>query len=124
MQAEEKKQGSLVQEVIERPDREITVAMRHGTYDKLDDDGIASPGTRVSGATLYTPAAKPSCSVSCGLLFVLDWLAGHARYLALLHTALSPRTANGCNTYLTLPTISKKLTAAGSNSLSTNAIVL
>ena len=53
MQAEEKKQGSLVQEVIERPDREVTVAMRHGTYDKLDDDGIASPGTRVSGATPF-----------------------------------------------------------------------
>ena len=48
-QAEEKKQGSLVQEVIEVPDRSTTVAMRHGTYDKLDDDGIAPPGTRVSG---------------------------------------------------------------------------
>ena len=47
VQAEEKKQGSLVQEVIERPNREVTVAMRHGTYDKLDDDGIAPPGTRV-----------------------------------------------------------------------------
>ena len=49
MQAEEKKQGSLVQEVIEVPERGATVAMRHGTYDKLDADGIAPPGTRVSG---------------------------------------------------------------------------
>ena len=48
-QAEEKKQGSLVQEVIEVPERGATVAMRHGTYDKLDADGIAPPGTRVSG---------------------------------------------------------------------------
>jgi DNA-directed RNA polymerase II subunit RPB2 len=49
VQAEEKKQGSLVQEVIEVPERGATVAMRHGTYDKLDSDGIAPPGTRVSG---------------------------------------------------------------------------
>jgi hypothetical protein len=48
-QTEEKKQGSLVQESIERPNREITAGTRHGTYDKLDDDGIAAPGTRVSG---------------------------------------------------------------------------
>ena len=47
--AEEKKQGSLMQEVIERPIREITVGLKRGTYDKLDDDGIAPPGTRVSG---------------------------------------------------------------------------
>lgn len=47
--AEEKKQGSLMQEIIERPLREITTSMKRGTYDKLDDDGIAPPGTRVSG---------------------------------------------------------------------------
>ena len=50
--AEEKKQGSLMQEIIERPLREITVGLKRGTYDKLDDDGIAPPGTRVSG-TIY-----------------------------------------------------------------------
>ena len=38
-----------MQEVIEVPERGATVAMRHGTYDKLDPDGIAPPGTRVSG---------------------------------------------------------------------------
>ena len=62
-QAEEKKQGSLVQEVIEVPDRSITVAMRHGTYDKLDDDGIAPPGTRVSGEDVIIGkvGTLPSC---------------------------------------------------------------
>lgn len=40
-----------MQEVIERPLREITVGLKRGTYDKLDDDGIAPPGTRVSGAS-------------------------------------------------------------------------
>ena len=62
-QTEEKRQGSLVQECIERPNREITAGTRHGTYDKLDDDGIAPPGTRVSGAhwsPLPAPAA-PLC---------------------------------------------------------------
>ena len=51
--AEEKKQGSLMQEIIERPLREITVGLKRGTYDKLDDDGIAPPGTRVSGTVAF-----------------------------------------------------------------------
>ena len=60
--AEEKKQGSLVQEVIEKPDRQVTAGMKHGTYDKLDEDGIAPPGTRVSGGTrLDSPGGR--CSV-------------------------------------------------------------
>ena len=41
-----------MQEIIERPLREITVGLKRGTYDKLDDDGIAPPGTRVSGAAV------------------------------------------------------------------------
>ena len=49
VQAEEKKMGSMVQELIEKPDRSVTTGMRHGTYDKLDDDGLTPPGTRVSG---------------------------------------------------------------------------
>jgi DNA-directed RNA polymerase II subunit RPB2 len=41
---EEKKSGSMTQECIEKPDRAITSGMKHGTYDKLDDDGLAAPG--------------------------------------------------------------------------------
>jgi DNA-directed RNA polymerase II subunit RPB2 len=57
--AEEKRAGALVQEVIEVPDRATTVAMRHGTYDKLDADGIAPPGTRVSGEDVVIGKTVP-----------------------------------------------------------------
>lgn len=56
---EEKQQGSLVQEIIERPNRDVTAGLRHGTYDKLDDDGIAPPGTRVSGDDVVIGKTSP-----------------------------------------------------------------
>ena len=56
-----------MQEIIERPLREITVGLKRGTYDKLDDDGIAPPGTRVSGAApSWANAHNPTCrSLHC-----------------------------------------------------------
>eukprot|EP00210_Caulerpa_lentillifera_P005654 g5407.t1 len=46
---EEKKVGSLIYEEIEKPDPTITGGIRHGTYDKLDEDGVIPPGTPVNG---------------------------------------------------------------------------
>lgn len=60
VQDEEKKSGSaLAKEDIEKPDPNTTAAMRHGTYDKLDEDGLAAPGTRVSGEDIIVGKTVP-----------------------------------------------------------------
>uniref|UniRef100_A0A0D3BKU1 DNA-directed RNA polymerase subunit beta n=1 Tax=Brassica oleracea var. oleracea TaxID=109376 RepID=A0A0D3BKU1_BRAOL len=45
---EEKKMGTLIKEDFGRTEI-LLQGMRHGSYEKLDDDGLAPPGTRVSG---------------------------------------------------------------------------
>ena len=56
---EERHQGALIRETLERPDPECTLALRHGSYAKLDDDGLAIPGERVNGDDVLVGKTTP-----------------------------------------------------------------
>ncbi|KAF2483583.1 hypothetical protein BDY17DRAFT_310558 [Neohortaea acidophila] len=56
---QEKRVGMSVVEAFEKPVRSDTLRMKHGTYDKLDDDGIISPGARVSGEDIIIGKTAP-----------------------------------------------------------------
>lgn len=46
---QEKKSGQVQLEEFEKPTRDSTLRLKHGTYEKLDADGLVGLGERVAG---------------------------------------------------------------------------
>ncbi|KAH7106932.1 DNA-dependent RNA polymerase II second largest subunit [Auriculariales sp. MPI-PUGE-AT-0066] len=55
----EKKAGAVMLEEFEKPSRDSTLRMKHGTYDKLEDDGFIAPGTGVAGEDIIIGKTAP-----------------------------------------------------------------
>jgi DNA-directed RNA polymerase II subunit RPB2 len=55
----EKKVGLQENESFEKPNRETTLKMRQETYEKLDEDGLCAPGTRVTEGDIIIGKTVP-----------------------------------------------------------------
>ncbi|KAI0052523.1 DNA-dependent RNA polymerase II second largest subunit [Auriscalpium vulgare] len=55
----EKRSGVQQLEEFEKPSHDNTLRLKHGTYDKLEDDGLVAPGTGVSGADIIIGKTAP-----------------------------------------------------------------
>lgn len=58
-QDQEKMVGHSLVERFEKPNRSDTLRLKHGTYEKIDDDGFVSPGVRVSGEDIIVGKTAP-----------------------------------------------------------------
>lgn len=56
---QERRIGMSVVEEFEKPTRADTLRLKHGTYDKLDEDGLIIPGMRVSGEDIIIGKTAP-----------------------------------------------------------------
>ena len=67
--------GDATFERIERPDPREVTGMSYANYDKLDDDGLAPPGTRVVGKDILIGKTKrvrvdmDRCAASSPLMY-------------------------------------------------------
>ena len=56
---QEKKSGAVQMEEFEKPTRDTTLRLKHGTYEKLEADGLIGPGERVAGEDIIIGKTAP-----------------------------------------------------------------